>query len=95
MAVIYSVSFSNIRLVNNDVIASSFEFMEVTIKLNRHVIRLAVVYHPGHPGTDRDFMEEFGSFLEYFNGEFGTQVICGDFNYWVECPSLKPYSAEF
>ena len=95
VAVVYSVSFLDIRLVNSNMIVTSFEFMEVTIKLNCHVVRLVVVYRPGHPGTDRNFIEEFGSFLEYINGKCGTQVICGDFNYWVESPSLKPYSAEF
>ena len=95
VAVVYSVSFLDIRSVNSNMIITSFEFMEVTIKLNRHVVGLVVVYRPGHPGTDRNFMEEFGLFLEYINGKHGKHVICGDFNYWVESPSLKPYSAEF
>ena len=25
----------------------------------------------------------------------GNSVICGDFNYWVDDPSSKPFSAEF
>ena len=27
--------------------------------------------------------------------EGGNSVICGDFNYWVDDPSSKPFSAEF
>ena len=56
---------------------------------------LYIVYRPGHPGTDRAFMEEFGSFLDGLLLVGGNSVICGDFNYWVDDPSSKPFSSEF
>ena len=40
-------------------------------------------------------MEEFGSFLDGLLLVVGNSVICGDFNYWVDDPSSKPFSAEF
>ena len=40
-------------------------------------------------------MEEFGSFLDGLLLVGGNSVICGDFNYWVDDPSSKPFSAEF
>ena len=53
------------------------------------------LYRPGHPGTDRAFMEEFGQFLEILSVCREKSVICGDFNYWLDYPSLKPYTNEF
>ena len=50
---------------------------------------------PGHPGTDHAFMEEFGQFLEILSVCREKLVICGDCNYWVDNPSLKPYTNEF
>ena len=95
VAIIYSLAMSNIRQVFTDLEVSSFEFLEVTINVNRHIIRVAIIYRPGHPGTDRSFVEEFGSFLEVFSSKDGRLLICGDFNYWVDYPQNKPYSSEF
>ena len=61
---IYSRALSNIRVVPNHMDVSSFEFLEITFSLHLQNIRMAISYHPGHPGTDRAFMEEFGQFLE-------------------------------
>ena len=95
IAMIYPLSISNIRMIHSDLVVSSFEFMEVAINVNHQVARLAVVYRPGHPATDRNFIEEFGMFLENFTAKTGKLMICGDFNYWVDSPVLKPYSREF
>ena len=43
---------------------SPLEFLEITFSFHLQNIRMAILYHPGHPGTDRAFMEEFGQFLE-------------------------------
>ena len=40
-------------------------------------------------------MEEFDSFLDGLLLVGGNSVICGDFNYLVDDPSSKPFSAEF
>ena len=73
---------------------SSFEFLEITFSHLQN-IGMAILYRPGHPGTDRAFMEEFGQFLEIFSVCREKLVICGDFNYWLDNPSLKPYTNEF
>ena len=64
VVVIYSQALSNTRLSPVDLNVSSFEYTKVVINKNSSVMRLAVVYHPGHPGMDRTFMEEFDSFIE-------------------------------
>ena len=74
---------------------SSFEFMEIRFACHGEALHIYVIYRPGHPGTDRTFMEEFGSFLDGLLGVNGKILICGDFNYWVDDPSAKPYSPEF
>ena len=74
---------------------SSFEFLEITFSFHLQNIRMATLYHPGHPGTDRAFMEEFGQFLKILSVRQEKLVICGDFNYWLDNPSLKPYANEF
>ena len=72
-----------------------FEFLEITFSLRLQNIRMAILYHPGHPGTDHAFMEEFGQFLEILSVSREKLVICGNFNYWLGNPSLKPYTNEF
>ena len=56
---------------------------------------MAILYRPGHPGTDSAFMEKFDQFLEILFVCREKLVICGDFNYWLDNPSLKPYTNEF
>ena len=69
----------------------SSEFF-ITFRLQN--IRMAILYRPGHPGTDRAFMEEFSQFHEILSVCREKLVIC-DFNYWLDNPSLKPYTNEF
>ena len=92
---ICSRALSNVRVVPNHMDVSSFEFLEITFSFHLQNIRMAILYRPGHPGTDRVFMEEFGQFLEILSVCWEKLVICGDFNYWLDNPSLKPYSNEF
>ena len=56
---------------------------------------MTILYHPGHPGTDCAFMEKFRQFLEILSVCQEKLVICGDFNYCLDNPSLKPYTNEF
>lgn len=93
VAVIYRKSFSTVQLVPQH--WNSFEIMEIKMTVNSQTIRLAVVYRPGHPGTDMSFLAEFATFLENFSLKQGKLLICGDFNYWLDNPSAKPYSPEF
>ena len=92
---IYSRALSNVRVVPNHMDVSSFEFLEITFSFCLQNIRMAILYHPGHPGTDPAFMEEFGQFLEIRSVCREKLVICGDFNYWLDNPSLNPYTNEF
>ena len=95
VAGIYSQALFNTRLLPVDLNVSTFEYMEVVKHKNCSVVRLALFYHPGHPGMDRIFMEEFDSFSESFLSINGKLLIFGDFNYWVDGLVLKPHSSEF
>ena len=66
IALIYSLAISNIKLVTGDLEMSSFELMEVCFGCHQQTFRLALIYRPGHSGTDHAFMEEFGLFLDVF-----------------------------
>ena len=57
---IYSKALSNARIVPNRMDVSSFELLEIIFSLHLQNIRMAILYRPDHPGTDRAFMEEFG-----------------------------------
>ena len=59
MGLIYSRALSNVRVVPNRMDVSSFEFLKITFSLHVQNIRMAILYRPGHLGTDRAFMEEF------------------------------------
>ena len=95
MGLIYSKALSNVIIVPNHMDVSSFEFLEITFSLHLQNTRMAILYRPGHPGTDRAFMEEFSQFLDILSLCREKLVICGDFNYWLDNPSLKPYTNEF
>ena len=84
-----------LRVVPNHMAVSSFEALEITFSFHLQNIRMAILYRPGHPGTDGAFMEEFGQFLEILSVCQEKSVICGDCNYWLDNPSLKPYTNEF
>ena len=79
---------SNVRIVPTHMTVSFFEFLEITFSFHLQNIRMAIFYCPGHPGTDRVFMEEFSQFLEILLMSRGKLVICGDFNYWLDNPSV-------
>ena len=66
VALIYPLSLSNIKHIPGNHEVASFEFMEVAISILHQTLRIVVVYRPGHAGTDRVFLEEFGSFVEHF-----------------------------
>ena len=72
---------------------SSFNLIDLSIVFNSQTTQLTVVYLPGHPGSDVDFLIEFGLCLERVFLKHG-KMIC-DFNYWVYDPLAKPSSTEF
>ena len=95
VTIIYSRVLSRISHCKLDFAPTFFECLEVEINHQKQTYRIAIVYRPGHRGTDRIFMEEFGQFLEAFTIKSGCLIICGDFNYWIDNPTLKPFSSEF
>ena len=95
VGLICSSALTDIKAVPNHTDISSFELLEITFRISTHNVRLVIVYRPGHPGTDRVFIDEFGQFLESLLVIREKLVICGDFNYWLDSPLLKPYSDEF
>ena len=60
--------------------------MEVSFSLCLQTLKLAIVYRPGHPGTDRTFMNEFGMFLEDVS-RHEKLLLCGNFKYWLDTPA--------
>lgn len=95
IGLIYSRALTGTRILPLDFDVSSFEVMEVVTRRARSVLRVAIVYRPGHSGTDVTFIEEFGSYVETLSTKEGKLLICGDFNYWMDDPGGKPYSYEF
>ena len=86
--------FIRYQIITNDLNVTLFEHMKMVINKNHNIMRLAVVYRPGHPGIDQIFMDEFDSFMESFSSRNGKLLICWDFKYWVDDPANKPYSSE-
>ena len=60
---IYSRALSKARVVPSQMDISSFEILEITFSLRLQNVRMAILYRPGHPGTDRTFKEELSQFL--------------------------------
>ena len=56
VGLIYSRAVKNVKVITNPVDISSFEIMEFTFGVSSHSVRMAIVYRPGHPGTDRAFI---------------------------------------
>lgn len=96
VAIIFkSNCFSSFKILPNFHINTSFEILACTFYINNIAINTAVIYRPGYPGTDLMFLQEFNEFLSVFS-ELGTHFfLCGDFNYWVNNPSGKPFTSDF
>ena len=94
VAVIYRRGLSSVKLMCREHFAS-FEHIEVLVHHMSVVTRIAVVYRPGHAGTDREFLNDFNVFLDALLNMTERSLICGDFNYWIDNPLGKPYSREF
>ena len=95
VTLIYTKAISRMKHVTRNSVVSSYELMEVVFTCHRQTTHIYIVYRPGHPGMDRAFMEEFGSFFDSLLEVGGKILICGDFNYWIDDPPSKPFSAEF
>ena len=95
VAFVYSRALGNVAHVKSELNLTSFELLEVSVNLHHKIIRIATIYRPGHPGSDRIFMDEFNQFMEVFSLKSGEHIMCGDFNYWIDRPNLKPFSHEF
>ena len=83
------------RQIPNQIVVTSFEYLQVCFTWKRLTFRIVIVYRPGHPGTDVVFLTEFASLLEVLLASGGELLILGDFNYWIDDPGLKPYTPEF
>lgn len=95
VALVYSTALRGMKLISNYGPFLTFECITAVFSLTGKSIKVAVVYRAGHPGTDSAFMIEFGEFLESFSIDDGVSFICGDFNYWMDDPGGKPFSAKF
>lgn len=95
VGVIHHRSVSGVKVMSAGGNATSFESITVAFSHKKKPIKLTVVYRPGHPGTDPQFIEDFGIHIEWLQSLPGTFIITGDFNYWIDTPHLKPYSREF
>ena len=74
---------------------NTFEIIDTNFTCHGTNIHILVIYRPGHSGTDRTFLDEFGTLLDCLLPRNGKIIICGDFNYWMDDPTSKPYSTEF
>ena len=95
VALIYSLSLSCMRQIPNQIVVTSFEYLQACFTWKRHTFRIVIVYRPGHPGTDVVFLTEFASLLEVLLASGEELLILGDFNYWIDDPGSKPYTSEF
>ena len=95
VAIIYSKALVDLMQTIHNPAHDSYELLEVEFNVHKQKIRVAVVYRPGHRGKDRIFLEEFGKFLDEYSTKSGKLLLCGDFNYWIDSPHMKPFSTEF
>ena len=95
VAVIFRNCFTNFKLLSTFHSTESFETLTFSICSLKVNFYIAIIYRPGHVGTDKSFCDEFNEFLSSFT-ELGQHfVICGDFNYWIDNPDGKPFTSNF
>lgn len=94
VAIIYNNLFTKIKELTQFRSKESFEILAYSFYSTNVYLNAAVIYRPGHPGSDVQFLEDFSEFLDAFT-ELGNFVICGDFNYWLDNPAGKPYTKNF
>ena len=83
--------------VRNQLIFNTFEYIDLEILSKNKVIRLITVYRLptiGGKRKEREFIEEFGNYLDTINN-LRTTLICGDFNLWLDKVSECNYVGEF
>ena len=95
VGIIYKNTFSSFKILSNFHNNNSFEVLACTFYLSNRSINTAVVYRPGHSGTDALFMHEFNEFMSAFTSLGNDFFICGDFNYWINNPDNKPHTLKF
>ena len=71
------------------------ELLEIFLQVQQNALHLAVVYRPPTPWMDVAFLDEFSIFCDDFSVKTGKLLIYGDFNFWVDDPSLKPGTTTF
>ena len=71
------------------------ELLEISIQVRQSVLHLVVIYRPPITELETDFLNEFSNYCEEFVVKTGKLIICGDFNFWVDSPHLKPGTARF
>ena len=95
VAVIFKDCFTNFKLLSNFHSTNSFEVLAFSICSLKISFNIAVVYRPGHAGTDLSFYDDFNEFLSSFTDLGNHFLICGDFNYWVDNPIGKLFTLNF
>lgn len=95
VAIIYKTVFSLVKILPTFNTKTSFEALSYSFYVNNVCLNAAVIYRPGHPGTDVTFLDEFNEFISAFSELGNHYCICGDFNYWMDDVHGKPYSFKF
>jgi exonuclease III len=92
VAIIYLTSLSGIKVLNSGANNFAFEKMTMSFTQNNKSVKISVIYRPGHPGTDIQFLEEFRTHIEWLQTLSGRIIIVGDYNYWIDSPNMKLYN---
>lgn len=95
VGIIYRDIFSSTKIREQFHTTDSFETLAYSFYLQNFVLNFAVVYRHGHIGTDALFIEDFNVFLSSFQDLGNNFFICGDFNFWLDFPAGKPFTADF
>ncbi|KAK6177246.1 hypothetical protein SNE40_015382 [Patella caerulea] len=88
----------NVKVNRNHQQISSFESMDLSVKLSPELIRLLIVYRPPPSKKNnqklKTFFDDFSSLLEWAVTLPGWLVILGDFNFHIDnssCPDAKKF----
>lgn len=95
VAVIYKNHFTNVKILSNFHSGTAFEAISVAIHISNFVLNAALIYRPGHSGTDCSFLSDFNEFLGTFSELGHNFFLCGDYNYWLDDPSKNPFATSF
>lgn len=76
---------------------NSFDFLPIILSQpNKPPYVFVLIYRAETSSSQISFLDDFSLLIDFLSSSYDSRfLILGDFNFWVDCPSKKPYTTTF